>query len=314
MLQHMSRINMLYRIPHRVNVRIPILKRCLKYKRRRKPVARGAPMVGARIPALALHVRNVSVFVDHAGKVLVQRRGGEVGDQAEGLGLTGVQGGFGVSDHVLLKHGPDVAASCCILCEDVLGAAQTAFFGCVPVELDGVFEFLGGEICVGEKDAESFEDHERPATVVVDARGAAACAVGRVDGVEVATDDDGAVGAAGDFDDDGLLGEGGVRERFGGDTVDSGCLHNTSNLGEEPFGGLGAGFGLTEARVIGGVVLEVFLDVVPVELWNETLDVLLVLEFRGVWCLFLDFANFGVEVCDIEKVASAAAILLCCQC
>jgi hypothetical protein len=199
------------------------------------------------------------------------------------------------------------------LCEDILGAAQTAFFGCVPVELDGVFEFLGGEVCVGEKDAESFEDHERPAAIVIDAGSAAAGAVGRVDGVEVPADDDGAVAAAGDFDDDGFLGERGVREHFGGDAVDSGCLHDTGDLGEEPFGGLGAGFRLTEAGVVGGVVLEVLLDVVPVELGNETLDVLLVLEFRGVRCLFLDFANFGVEVCDIEKVTSAAAILLCCQ-
>jgi hypothetical protein len=62
--------------------------------------------------------------------------------------------------------------------------------------------------------------------------------------------------------------------------------------------------------VVGRVVLEVLLDVVPAQLGNETLDVLAVLELFGVRRLLLDRANLGIKLSDVEEVASAAAVLL----
>jgi hypothetical protein len=61
--------------------------------------------------------------------------------------------------------------------------------------------------------------------------------------------------------------------------------------------------------VVGRVVLKVFLDVVPTKLGNETLNVLTVLELLGVRRLLLDGANLGIELSDIEEVASTAAVL-----
>lgn len=56
-------------------------------------------------------------------------------------------------------------------------------------------------------------------------------------------------------------------------------------------------------------MLQVLLDIVPVELRDETLDLLAVLELRWVRSLLFDRANFGVEFSDVEKVATTAAVL-----
>jgi hypothetical protein len=56
-------------------------------------------------------------------------------------------------------------------------------------------------------------------------------------------------------------------------------------------------------------VLQILLDIVPVELRDETLDLFAVLEFRWVRCLLFDSANFSVELSDVEKVATTAAVL-----
>jgi hypothetical protein len=87
----------------------------------------------------------VTYCVDDTAEILVQRRIREVGDQPEALGLAGVESSFGVSDHVLLQHGPDVAAGCGVLREDVLRSSETAFFCCtivVGIELGAIARVL----------------------------------------------------------------------------------------------------------------------------------------------------------------------------
>jgi hypothetical protein len=61
--------------------------------------------------------------------------------------------------------------------------------------------------------------------------------------------------------------------------------------------------------VVGRVVLKVLLDVVPAKLGDETLNVLTVFELLRVRRLLLDGTNLGIELSDIEEVASAAAVL-----
>jgi hypothetical protein len=100
-----------------------------------------------------------------------------------------------------------------------------------------------------------------------------------------------------------------VREHLGCHSILSRVLHDICNLAEQPLGRLCASFRLAEARVVGRVVLKVFLDVVPTKLGNETLNVLTVLELLGVRRLLLDGANLGIELSDIEEVASTAAVL-----
>jgi hypothetical protein len=101
-----------------------------------------------------------------------------------------------------------------------------------------------------------------------------------------------------------------VRKHLGCDSIRSRLLNDICDLAEQPLGCLCASFCLTEARVVGRVVLEVLLDVVPAQLGNETLDVLAVLELFGVRRLLLDRANLGIKLSDVEEVASAAAVLL----
>jgi hypothetical protein len=98
-------------------------------------------------------------------------------------------------------------------------------------------------------------------------------------------------------------------ESFGGDTLLLGFQDYILDLLQQPLGCLDAGVGLGEACVVGGVLLEVVLDVIPLELREETFDVFLVLELGGVRGGDLDFAHLGVEFRDVEEVASAAAVL-----
>jgi hypothetical protein len=61
--------------------------------------------------------------------------------------------------------------------------------------------------------------------------------------------------------------------------------------------------------VEGRVVLEVAFDICPAELGDQLLDGLFVFELLGVCRLLLYGAVLGVEVGDIEEVASVAAVL-----
>jgi hypothetical protein len=61
--------------------------------------------------------------------------------------------------------------------------------------------------------------------------------------------------------------------------------------------------------VVCRILLDILLDVIPGELRNQTPDVLRVLELLGIRRLLLDRANLGIEVRDIEKVASATSAL-----
>jgi hypothetical protein len=98
-------------------------------------------------------------------------------------------------------------------------------------------------------------------------------------------------------------------ESFGGDTLLLGFQDYILDLLQQPLGCLDAGVGLGEACVVGGVLLEVPLDVVPLELREEAFDILLVLELGGVRGGDLDFAHLGVEFRDVEEVAAASAVL-----
>jgi hypothetical protein len=112
--------------------------------------------------------------VDDATEVIVQRCVSEVGDQAEALRLAGVESRFGVADHVLLQHSPDITAGCGVLGEDVLGSSETAFFCCavvvriesvatkcvipyvadlLPVELDSVLQLAWPKVLVSKQNA-----------------------------------------------------------------------------------------------------------------------------------------------------------------
>jgi hypothetical protein len=112
--------------------------------------------------------------VNDTTEVLVQRRISEVGDQAEALRLAGVESRFGVADHVLLQHSPDITAGCGVLGEDVLGSSETAFFCCavvvriesvatkcvtsykadlLPVELNSVLQLAWPKVLVGKQNA-----------------------------------------------------------------------------------------------------------------------------------------------------------------
>jgi hypothetical protein len=73
---------------------------------------------------------------------------GKVCDQSEALRLASVESALCVSDHILLQHSPDIATCSRILSEDILRAAQTALFCCVPVELDGVLELAWAEVLI----------------------------------------------------------------------------------------------------------------------------------------------------------------------
>lgn len=125
----------------------------------------------------------------------------------------------------------------------------------------------------------------------------------------MATDDDSPVSTSWDLDDHRFLGKGCVREHLHSHAILPRIFDDICNLGEEPLGRFCTGLGLTEARVVSRVVLQVLLDIVPVELRDETLDLLAVLELRWVRSLLFDRANFGVEFSDVEKVATTAAVL-----
>jgi hypothetical protein len=123
------------------------------------------------------------------------------------------------------------------------------------------------------------------------------------------TDDDGPVAATRHLHDYGLLRESGMREHLCSDTILSRLLHNIRNLSEQPFSSLSARLRLAEARVVCRILLDILLDVIPSELRNKTPDILCVLELLGIRRLLLDCANLGIEVCDVEEVASATAAL-----
>jgi len=123
------------------------------------------------------------------------------------------------------------------------------------------------------------------------------------------SDNDGPVAATRDLYDHRLLGKGCVREHLHSHAVLPRVLDDICDLGEEPFGRIRTGLSLAEARVVGRVVLQVLLDIVPVELRDETLDLLAVLKLRWVRSLLFDRANFGVEFSDVEKMATTAAVL-----
>lgn len=59
----------------------------------------------------------------------------------------------------------------------------------------------------------------------------------------------------------------------------------------------------------GGVILDVLLDILPVELGDQAIDILFVLELLGIRRLRFDGANLSAERGDVEEVASATAIL-----
>lgn len=118
------------------------------------------------------------------------------------------------------------------------------------------------------------------------------------------------VAAPWDCYNDRLLRPKGVRKGLGGDTFLLGLQNYVLNLGEEPFRSLCAGDSLREARVIGRVLLKVTPDVVPLELGEQTSNVLLVFELGRVRSWDCDRFDLCIELCDVEEVASATSILL----
>lgn len=86
-------------------------------------------------------------------------------------------------------------------------------------------------------------------------------------------------------------------------------LKDILDLGQEPLRRLSSGHRLREAGVVGGVLLQVLPDAIPVELGKQASDVLLVFEIGWVWSWDLNYLDLGVEVCDIEEVAATTTAL-----
>lgn len=125
----------------------------------------------------------------------------------------------------------------------------------------------------------------------------------------MSADDDSPVAAAWHTHDDRVLDEEGMRKHLDRNTILPRILHDVCDLREQPLRRVLASLRIREPRVEGRVVLEILLNVFPVELWDKALDVLLVLELAGVWGLRFYGADFGVEFGDVEEVASASAVL-----
>jgi hypothetical protein len=123
------------------------------------------------------------------------------------------------------------------------------------------------------------------------------------------TNDDSPIAATRHLHNYGLLRECSVGEHLCGHTILSRLLHDIRNLSKQPLGSLSARLRLTKACVVCRILLDILLDVIPGELRNQTPDVLRVLELLGIRRLLLDRANLGIEVRDIEKVASATSAL-----
>lgn len=81
------------------------------------------------------------------------------------------------------------------------------------------------------------------------------------------------------------------------------------DLGEQPVCGLGTRFCLGEARGVGGVVLQILEDVVPVEFGKQAFDILLVGEGGWVGRVGFYLDGFGVRGGYIEEVGSASTVL-----
>lgn len=178
--------------------------------------------------------------LDELGQVRVH----VVHDDADALGLAGVQGPRHVARHVLLQHGLDVAPLALVGREDGLAAQQAALLGAVPVELEGVVVVAVDEVLGLQEDAEGLEDGHGAAAVVVSARGGQHARQPQVDRVLVCADDDGRVGLARDGGDDAVLTPG-VLEVLGADVaLGAGVLDGLEHLLEKPLAGLPAVVGL----------------------------------------------------------------------
>ena len=246
---------------------------------------------------------------DDATQILIQVRVSEVSNQPEAFLLAGVESGLCVSNHILLQHGPNVTASGRILSEDVLRAPQTTLFRSVPMELDSILELARPEVFIGKEHAQCLQNDKRATGIVISAGRSGTCTIGRVDAVEMAAYDHSPVVTTRDSYDYRLLREERMWKHLDRHAVLFRILDNIADLGEQPLSCLCTGLRLREPRVERSIVLDVLLDVLPVEFGNETLDVLLVLELLGIRRLLLYSANLGVEPCDIEEVAATAAVL-----
>lgn len=101
---------------------------------------------------------------------------------------------------------------------------------------------------------------------------------------------------------DRVLGKERMREHLYSNAILPGVLHGLRNLSKEPLSRLLSSSRFREACVEGRVVLEILLDVLPVELGDEALDVLFVLELFWIGGLRFDGTHFGVEIGDVEEM------------
>lgn len=125
----------------------------------------------------------------------------------------------------------------------------------------------------------------------------------------MSTNNDGPVAASRHGDNNGFLWPQSVCESFCSDTLLLGFQHHILNLSEEPLRCLSTCHCLRETSVVGRVLLKIIPNVVPLHLWEESPDVLLILEFRWVWSWDLDCLGLRIELCDIEEVASTTTTL-----
>ncbi|KFY91489.1 hypothetical protein V498_05446 [Pseudogymnoascus sp. VKM F-4517 (FW-2822)] len=118
-------------------------------------------MVTARVPALGLYVRDITVLCHHRLNKLRQRRVDEISDHAHALRLSGIESLLYVTSHILLQHGPHVTAFLLIRAENGLGAEQAALLGRVPVKLDGIRCVPLHDGLVSQQHPQRFEDRDR---------------------------------------------------------------------------------------------------------------------------------------------------------
>lgn len=171
MLQHVVEAQVLDLVFRGMDLLIGVLELGLDDKRRGVPVATGGGMVRAGISALSLNIRHITVagndLLDEGSQALIDK----VDDNTDRLLLARIQGTLHIAGHILLEHSLDIAGFFLVFRVNGLGAEQTAFFGRVPVELDGVAGLAVGNGLRPQQGTESFEDGNCAAAVVIGARG-----------------------------------------------------------------------------------------------------------------------------------------------
>lgn len=122
-------------------------------------------------PCEGVHVGRATHRGDDLCDEVRQRRRDKVSDDADALLLAGVERLLDVARHVLLQHGPHVAALALVRGKDGLRAEQAALLGRVPVEFDRVCGVAAHDRVEREQHAQGLKDGHRAAAVIVGAGG-----------------------------------------------------------------------------------------------------------------------------------------------